>query len=235
MAEKMTIKLQSREVLGKANRGLRKAGTTPAVLYGHGTKSQAVSVVSKELEQTYAHAGGNRIVGLKVDDGKQTNALIHDVQLDSRTGHILHADFLVVRMDEKIKAEVPIHIVGESTAVYQQEGTLTRPIETIEVEALPADLPENIEVDISVLDDFEKNITVADLKTPSNVEVLTPPETLVATVTPPRSDEELEELDAAVEGELPEGVAEDQEVIVEDGHDQQTRKEPENRSDKSQN
>ncbi|HEX7259432.1 MAG TPA: 50S ribosomal protein L25 [Candidatus Saccharimonadia bacterium] len=233
MADKITIQLQSRDSVRKTNRNLRKSGNTPAIMYGHGSKAIAVTVLAKELEQVYAQAGGNRIVSLKLDDGKLNNALIHDVQLDSRTGHIIHADFFLIRMDEKIKAEIPLHVIGESTAVYQQEGTLTRPIETVEVEALPADLPESIEVDISVLDDFDKNITIGDLKFPANVEVLTPPETLVATVVAPRSDEELEELDAAVESELPEGVAEDQEVIVEDS--EQTRKEPENRSDKSQN
>ncbi len=235
MAEKIVLPLQSRQATGKASRRLRASGQIPAIMYGHGTPSQTVTAQTRELEKVYAQAGGNRIVGLKVDDGKLSNALIHDVQLDARTGQILHADFFVVRMDEKIKAEVPLHVVGESIAVYQQEGTLTRPVETIEIEALPADLPENIQVDISVLDDFDKTITVADLKIPSNVSVLTPLETLVATVTPPRSDEELEELDAAIDesAEMPEGVAEDQEVISENS--EQTRKEPENRGDKTQN
>jgi large subunit ribosomal protein L25 len=223
------IELQNREEAGKANRALRKAGNTPAIMYGHNTKPMPVTAEAKELERVYAQAGGNRIVGLKVDAGKLKNAIIQDVQLDSRTGHIIHADFFLVRMDEKIKAEIPLHIIGESTAVYQQEGTLTRPIESVEVEALPADLPENIEVDISSLDDFEKNITVGDLKFPPNVEVITSSETLVATVVAPRTDEELEELDAAVEEELPEGVSEDTEVIKEE---QQTRREPENRADK---
>jgi len=229
-SDKIVLDLTSRTVTGKANRQLRAAGQTPAVVYGHGDEAEVVAVDSHALDKAYANAGGNKIIGLKIDDARQKNALIHEVQSDVRTGHLVHADFYLVRMDEKIKTEVPLHFTGESTAVYQQEGTLLRALETVEIEALPADLPENFEVDISVLDDFDKSITVADLKVPSGVEVLTPAEELVVRVEPPRSEEELEELDAPIDeaAELPEGVQEDQEVVTED---QETRKEPENKAD----
>lgn len=229
-SDKIVLDLTSRTVTGKANRQLRASGQTPAVVYGHGDEAEVVAVDSRELDYAYASAGGNKIIGLKIDDARQKNALIHEVQSDVRTGHLVHADFYLVRMDEKIKTEVPLHFTGESTAVYQQEGTLLRALETVEIEALPADLPENFEVDISVLDDFDKSITVADLKVPSGVEVLTPAEELVVRVEPPRSEEELEELDAPIDeaAELPEGVQEEQEVVTED---QETRKEPENKAD----
>ena len=217
MSEKIVLELESRKETGKAARGLRALGKVPAVMYGHGAKSSPLAAPSRELEKVFARAGGNQIVELKIDGSTKKNAIIHDVQMDVRTGHIVHADFYLVRMDEKIKASVPLHFTGESTAVYQQEGTLLRPLEAIEVEALPGDLPENIEVDIAVLDDFDKSITVADLKIPSGVELLTPEEELVAKVEPPRSEEELEELDAPIdeEAELPEDVKEDQEVVDE--------------------
>jgi len=229
MAEKIVLPLETRSIVGKANRGLRVAGQTPAVVYGHGTESQAVAAGSRELAKVYAQAGGNKIIGLKIDGDRQKNALIHEVQLDARTGDIIHADFYVVRMDEKIKTEVPLHFTGESTAVYQQEGTLVRPLETVEVEALPGDLPESFEVDIAVLDDFDKSITVGDLSVPSGVEILTPAEELIARVEPPRSDEELEALEAPIDeaAELPEGAKEDEEVLEED---QATEKEPQNKA-----
>ena len=229
-SDKIVLQLATRTVTGKSARKLRADGQTPAVVYGHGDEAEVVTADSRELNKAYASAGGNKIIGLKIDDARQKNALIHQVQSDVRTGHLIHADFYLVRMDEKIKTEVPLHFTGESTAVYQQEGTLLRALETVEIEALPADLPENFEVDISVLDDFEKSITVADLKVPAGVEVLTPAEELVVRVEPPRSEEELEELDAPIDeaAELPEGVQEDQEVTTED---QETRKEPENKAD----
>lgn len=227
MSDKITLPLQIRE--GTTATKLREDGQTPAVVYGHGTETQNVSVSTRELERVYAAAGGGKIVSLKMSDGKAKNALIHDVQLDGRTGHILHADFLTIKMNEKLKTEVPLHFIGESTAVYVQEGSLMRALETVEIEALPGDLPDSLEVDISVLDDFDKSITVADLTVPSGVAILTPAEDLIAKVDPPRSEEELEDLDAPIDeaAEMPEGVQEDTEVIEEE---QQTDKEPQNKA-----
>lgn len=225
--DKIILPLEKRTETGKKNRRLRAGGKVPAVVYGHGAEPQAVAAEAKVIEKIYAQAGGNKIIGIKVGDAKEKNALFHDVQTDSRTGHLTHADFYVVRMDEKIKTEVPIHVVGESTAVYQQEGTLIRPIETVEVEALPADLPENFEIDISVIDDFDKTITVGDLKAQQGVDILTPAEEVLVKVQPPRSDEELEELDSEVAEELPEGVAEEDTAVKED--DPVPDKEPQNK------
>ncbi|TAK88984.1 50S ribosomal protein L25 [Patescibacteria group bacterium] len=230
--DKIVLTATTREQRGKSVNQLRQQGQTPAVIYGHGSDTQSITINTRDLSRAYARAGGNQIIGVKIDDARQKNALFHDVQIDAPSGRILHADFYLVKMDEKIKTEIPLHMIGESTAVYQQEGSLVRPLESIEVEALPGDLPESIEYDISVLDDFDKSITVADLKIPAGVEVLTAPEELVAKVEPPRSDEELEELDAEIDeqAEMPEGAVEEgeEEVVTED--DEPTRKEPEGKA-----
>lgn len=207
--EKLSLHANSRDVRGKQNQQLRGAGKTPGVIYGHGTQSTALEIDSRDLQKVYSQAGSNKIILLKLDEGKSKNVLIHDVQHSPRTGALTHVDLYVVRMDEKVKTEVPIHFVGETPAVYQEGGTLVKNLETIEVEALPADLPENIEVDIAVLIDFEKSIHVSDLKVPSEVTIMNEPEELVVKVDPPRSDEELAELDAEIEEVLPEGVAEE--------------------------
>lgn len=214
--DKITLSATKRTELGKEVRKLRAAGIVPAVVYGHGNDSQAISLEAKAVEKTFAQTGTNKIIDLKVSEGKDHNVLFHDIQHDSRTGAILHADLYIVRMDEKIRTEVPLHFVGESTAVYQLEGTLLKNLETVEIEALPADLPELIEVDISILDDFEKSIHVSDLVIPANVTLLTDVEELVTKVEEPRTDEEMAELDAEVTEELPEGVTEESEVISEE-------------------
>jgi large subunit ribosomal protein L25 len=118
-------------------------------------------------------------------------------------------------MDELIKTDLPLHFMGESTAVYQGEGSLIKNLEVIEVECLPGDLPEPIEVDIAVLDDFEKTITLADLAMPEGVKLVEEDlTTVVAHVEPPRSDAEMAELDEEVAQTLPEGVAEEEPVVV---------------------
>lgn len=214
--DKISLSATERTELGKRVKKLRQQGILPAVVYGHGAKPKAVSIDRKLAERVFAIAGTNKIVGLKVGDSKDSNVLFHETQHDSRTGALTHADFYLVRMDEKIKTEVPLHFVGESTAVYQLEGTLLKNLEVLEIEALPGDLPESIEVDIAILDDFEKAIHVSDLVIPKGVTLLTDPEELVTKVEEPRTDEEMAELDAEVVEELPEGAEEETEVISEE-------------------
>lgn len=220
MVDVIELAAQTRETRGKQVKAVRAEGNVPAVIYGHGIDSQSLSVGQRSLTKVFGEAGSNKMVALSVDDGKPYNVMIHDVQTDSRTGQIIHADFYKVKMNEKIKAEIPLHIVGESTAVYKLDGSLIQGLSTVEVEALPANLPENIEVDITVLDDFDKTIHVSDLTIPGNVELLTDESELVAKVEPPRSDEELEELDEAVGDEVPEGANEDAEAAEGESEDQ---------------
>jgi large subunit ribosomal protein L25 len=213
--EKILLEAQARIAGSKRAAKLRATGQVPAVLYGHGTESEALSLPAKDLERAYHLAGGNKILSLKIGDARAKNVLITDVQQEAVKGTLTHADFYVVRMDEELHAEIPLHFTGESTAVYQGEGSLMKNLESLEVACLPGDLPESIEVDISVLDDFDKTITVADLKVPQGVKLLIEDaDTLVVKVEPPRSDEEMAQLDEAVSEELPEGVVEEQPIVV---------------------
>jgi large subunit ribosomal protein L25 len=189
----------------------------PAVVYGHGVRNEPLELDAKVMERVYGRAGGNKIISLKVGEGRAKNVLIHDVQREASRGELVHVDFYVVRMDEEIRTSVPLHYVGESTAVYQQEGTLVKNLDAVEVEALPGELPESIEVDIAGLDDFEKSITLADLTIPAGVKLVEEDlGTLVAKVEPPRTQEEMEELEEPVDEaeELPENVKEEAEVVV---------------------
>jgi large subunit ribosomal protein L25 len=215
--DKIEIEATKRSIRGKKNQDLRASGRIPAVVYGRGVKSEPIEIDSRVIQKVYSRAGGNKILALKVGEGRARNVLIHDVQHGSLRGELKHVDFYIVRMDEELKAEIPLHFVGESTAVYQGEGTLVKNIESVEVECLPGDLPESLEVDISGLDDFEKVITLADLSVPSGVKIVTEEtDMLVAKVEPPRSDEEIAELEEALDeaSELPEGVREEDPIVV---------------------
>lgn len=215
--EKLELKAGKRAARGRKAEALRNEGLVPAVVYGRGVRSEPLEVESRLLEKIYAQAGGNKIVALKVGDGRARNVLIYDVQRGAVKGELRHADFYVVRMDEVLKAEVPLRFTGESTAVYRDEGSLMKNLEAVEVECLPADLPEAIEVDISMLDDFEKAITLEDLDLPAGVKLANEDmSTLVARVEPPRSDEELAQLDEEVDesAELPEDVKEEEPTVV---------------------
>src|SRR5579871_6491698 len=116
--EQVELDAKKRTAKGKQMASLREAGKVPAVLYGHGVKAEALEVSGRTLERVYRMAGGNKIVDLKVGEARPKKVLIYDVQRGPLRGELTHVDFYAVKMDEELKAEVPIHFVGESTAVY---------------------------------------------------------------------------------------------------------------------
>ncbi len=209
MAEKEKLVAVERTVTGKQVRALRAAGQTPVVLYGKDRKPLSLSVDTHDFALLYRKAGGNTIVAIDLakEDGtkERKNVLIHMIEKDPVKGHIIHADLLQIKMNEKLTTTVPLKFVGDSIAVIDLQGSLLTEVDEVEVECLPADLPHEIEVDLAPLADFEAVIHVSDIVAPEGVVILTDAESTVAHVEAPRSDEELEELEEAVaEPEAPE-------------------------------
>jgi large subunit ribosomal protein L25 len=224
--DKVELLATKRTVMGKQARGLRAEGKIPAVLYGHGAKNESLELEGKEIERVYRLAGKNKIVALKIGEGRAKNVMIHAVQREAARGGLTHVDFYAVKMDEPIRAAVPLRFTGESTAVYQQEGNLMQNMTTVEVEALPGDLPESIEVDISGLDDFDKSIVLRDLPVPGNVRLIDEDlDQLVVKVDPPRAEEELEELEEPVDeaAEMPAEAQESDQAVREENEGQADR------------
>ncbi len=192
----LELKAESREVTGRKVKKLRKTGLIPAVLYGHKLKSLSVSVPAKEFLKTFKEAGETSIVSL-VLEGKQHNVLIHEIEKHLLSGEITHIDFYEVRMDEKLKAKIPLIFVGESFAVKSEGGVLVKAIQEVEVEALPKDLPKEISVNISALATFDDKIQIKDLNVATGVKISAEGDEMVASVVPPRSEKELEEMTTA--------------------------------------
>lgn len=191
----LELKAEPRKILGKKVKRLRKTGYIPAVLYGHKIKSLPLAMEAKEFHRIFSQTGETSILSLAVD-GKKHNVLIHDLARDPLTSEILHVDFYEVKMDEKLKAKIPLVFVGESAAVKSEGGVLVKAIQEIEVEALPKDLPKEISVEISSLNTFEDKIQIKDLSVAQSVKILAEPDEMVASVVPPRSEKELEEIEA---------------------------------------
>lgn len=181
-----------RTVAGKAVKRLRLAGQTPVVLYGHGTDPVSLQVDAKELVQIWKTAGSSQLVDIKIGDAKPVKVLIHDVQIHPVSSDIVHTDFYQVKMTEKLETEIPLRFVGESPAVKDLEGNLITEKDVLEIRCFPGDLVPEFEVDISVLKTFDDTIKVGDVRVPSTIEVLNDPEEMIALVTAPRSEEELE-------------------------------------------
>lgn len=180
--QKHSLKAEKRTLEGKKVKELRKQGLIPANVYGKDIKSESLSVNLKDFEQTYQKAGETGIVELDLGSGEPKTTLIRNVQKDPVTGNPLHIDFYNVSLKEKITAKVPVVQIGESKAVVDKVGAILQPLAEIEVEALPTDLPEKIEVDISPLSEVDQEIKIKDLKIDPNVTVLTDPEQIVIKV-----------------------------------------------------
>ncbi len=219
MTDKIVIEAQKRDVFGKKLASLREQGLIPAVVYGSGKPAEPISINSVDFNKTYNKVGHSSIVEIKIDGAGTKNVLIHDVQLNPMLRTPIHADFYLVKMDEVIRTSVPLHFTGESTAVFQDNGSLLTALQELEVECLPGNLPASIEVDIAGLDDFEKTITVADITLPEGVKVLDEAEELVAKVEAPRSEEELEALDEEIVENIPAEEGEAAEATADSGSD----------------
>jgi len=191
------LKATKRETTGSAVEKLRIDGNIPAVVYGKGKENLNLTVNKTEFNKVFGKTGENTLIDLEIDGGIK-NVLAKEVQFHPVTDEPIHIDFYEVKMDEEIETEVPLKFVGESPAVKDLEGTLITNKTAVEVKCLPANIPHEIEIDISALATFEDSIHAKDIKLPAKVELLTDPEETIALVNPPRSEEELKELEAEV-------------------------------------
>jgi large subunit ribosomal protein L25 len=182
-------------VTGKQVRKLRLEGQIPAVVYGHNKESQALTIDQKEFVTTYREAGFSTLLDLSIGDQKPQKVLIHDIQSDGPTGRVLHVDFYIVNMKEKLQTEIELEFVGQAPAVEVDGGTLITVKSELNVECLPQDLVTSIEVDISKLVTFDDVIRVSDIPVPAGMEILDEPEEVVVSVAEPRSEEEMAALD----------------------------------------
>jgi large subunit ribosomal protein L25 len=205
MAEQKLL-AEKREGTGKGvARKLRAAGRVPAVLYGQGMDSTALSVDARDLFHVlHTGAGTNVLVDLVVD-GTEQLIIPREIQRDHIHGRFIHVDFLAVRRDEKLHLSIPVRIVGESVGV-KAGGVVEHHLWELEVESLPGDVPEAIEADISGLE-IGMSLRVSDLVAPEGATILTNPEESVVAVQQPQMAVELEEEEAAAEAEAAEGEA----------------------------
>jgi len=197
--EQILLDAELRDVTGKAVRHLRRDGYIPAVVYGHRTEPLSLQVAERALRQALRVAGSNRLITLNVP-GQETPkmVLVRELQRDALSHAMLHVDFYEVVMTEKITAEVPVVLIGESPLVKSGGGLLLQSLDTIEVECLPGDLPPQVEVDLSRLVEINQGVVVRDLQVGASVQVLTDLDEVVVKILAPE-EEEVEEVVAPTE------------------------------------
>lgn len=187
MAERAVIVAAPRTVLGKKVKQLRRQGRLPANVYGKGIPSTALDLDSREFSRNIKATGLRSMFELSITgEASPRYVIIRGMTRQGGTGDPIHIDFFQVDPSRPIQANVPLHITGESPAVRDLAGTLLHSLEVVAVRCLPLAIPDSLSVDASLLNDFEKSITVADLKAPDGVEILTDASAVIATVAPPR-------------------------------------------------
>ena len=190
----MELKVQIRNILGRKVKTLRKEGLIPAELYGHGVKNLHLTLSAKEFQKVFKETGESTVVNLVTEDKKTLPVMIHEVKTDTLSGKILNIDFYQIKMSEKIRVHTPIEFIGESPAVKTFGGILVKTLQEIEVEALPQDLPRRLQVDLILLDEIGKNISVKDLKISDKAKFFVSPETIIATVIEAKAEEVTEKV-----------------------------------------
>lgn len=208
--QKVALTAEVREKAGKGiARGLRRDKKVPAVLYSHG-KSMPISMVSKDVTKVLNTEGGKHaLINLTLQGAKEQGermALIKDYEVDPISGGLLHVDLMEVAMNEKVRIPVAVHLTGTAAGI-KEGGILQHGMRQLEVECLPTQIPDFIEVDISALK-VNESLHVRDVKAPEGVRILTDADGTVATVQPPMSTEKLEAMLSAAPAAAAEGEPE---------------------------
>ncbi|PIR98586.1 MAG: 50S ribosomal protein L25 [Candidatus Colwellbacteria bacterium CG10_big_fil_rev_8_21_14_0_10_41_28] len=194
----LELKTEKREILGREVKSLREKGLIPAELYGNGIENVHLSIEEDEFKRVYKEGGESTLIYVKFDNESRP-VLIHNVQLNPINGSILAVDLYEVNMKEKISTNVPLDFIGEAPAVEDVGGVLITSLDEVEIEALPINIPHDIKVDLSVLDEIGKSIQVSDLLAGDKFEILTEGDITIASIAEPREEEEEPEEEMSVE------------------------------------
>ena len=206
--DKKILNAEARTLKGRKVKKLREEGIIPANIYGKKIKSKAISIKLDEFKSIFKEVGETGLINLEIKGDKENRAvLVSNVQMNPVSDIPVHIDFHQVDLKEKVTADVPVELFGESPAEKQSLGTVVLYINNIEVEALPGDLPEKFAIDISKLTEVDQAVHVKDLGIDkAEVEVKVDLEEIVAKVEPPQKEEVVEPVVTEVAGEAAETV-----------------------------
>lgn len=211
MSEEQPIVAQPRTVIGKSGHRLKVAGQIPAVLYGAGRESTPIAVDRHDFELfMQRHEGSGGLVQIALEgETKPIAAMLKQIQHSPVKGTIAHVDFLAVRMDQLVQAPVNLHFTGDAEGV-KSGGVLLHELREVTLEALPADLPEFLEVDVTALE-LGSSIHVSDIILPKGVSIIDDPEQTVCSVTTPTAEPTEEEIAQGAEEVQPEVIGQSDE------------------------
>jgi large subunit ribosomal protein L25 len=202
----LSLSVRPRQLTGRHVHALRRAGLVPAVVYGHRQPPLSIEGDAKEFDRIWQRAGRTHLVDLLVEGQPARRVLIREFQRSPRTGRPFHADFFAVNLLEKLTADVPLVVTGDSPAVTELKiGQLLQVLNSVKVECLPTDLPPQFVVDVSGLQAVDDSITIGDLELPRGVTLVSAePDEVIVKIAALRIREEVAEEAPAEAAEAPE-------------------------------
>ena len=189
MTEQRELEVTNRSIFGKSTKKLRREGTVPGNIYGHGQDPIPVQFSALAFDHLTHQRGGGSIVALKGLSSSTETVLVRRVQRDAVKGKILHVDFTRVSMDERIESKVPLHFIGEAPAVKLSGGVLLHLLEALPIECNASDIVESLDVDISGLADIDAILYAREVKLPSGYTLNVDPEEPIAKVAGTRAEQ----------------------------------------------
>jgi len=244
--ENLILKATTRNLLGKKVKDLRREGIIPLVLYGKKFTPISLSANEKEFKKVSEKAGEATLITVEIPEKETVKALIRQIQKNPVSDTVIHADLYKVDMSSKIETEIPLVFEGVAPAVSELEGNFITNKDAIKVKCLPDKLVSEIKIDISVLKTFEDLIRVKDLNIPEGIKVMEETEDIIAQVTAPLSEEELEKIESGetaigekeqienMEAKAEQEKAEKEAISEEGKEEQPSPKESDKKSDKNE-
>lgn len=208
--EEIVLQAESRNIVGKQVKALRREGRLPAIIYGRGYSPITITLDLHEAGKVFPSITSSQLLTVKVD-GKAHTTLVKEKQRHPVSGELIHVDFLEISLTEKLRVNVVIQLEGDSPAVKNYNAVLVAGQEELYIEAYPRDLPERIIVDVSTLVEIGDTIHVRDLVLPAAVEVMSDPDEMVVVATAPAAEEVVEEV-SAIEPEVLERGKKEEEI-----------------------
>lgn len=204
--EKLELEASRRDITGKKVRFIRRQGETPASVYGRGIESASIQADTKKLEGVLLKAGGTDLISLSISGEKSVKVLVREIQKEPVTDKLLHVNFYQVDLKQKIKADVPLHFIGEAPALKLENVSILHLMDELHIEALPDHIPHSYEIDLGVLQEVDQAIYVKDIQISADVTLLSDPEQVIAKVIEARV--QVEEAIAAPVAGVVEGAEE---------------------------
>ena len=218
--EKLNLNVTNRTITGKKVKTLRNQNVIPMNMFGYGITSQALQCELSQLNKILPVAGTNIPITITIDGDSSGNSenicFVRNLQWDPISDKLLHVDLYQINTSRTVTIEVPITLIGISDAVINMGGTLIQPVASVTVQGLPLDIPTEFVLDITVLDGFDKSISITDITTDDPITLMNPEDQMLARVLPPRIEEE-----AVVETEDGEEELAEESGSTEEGQEEQ--------------